>query len=203
MFGLGITELIILVVLPIFIWLTIKAVKRSAKQVKEFDTNLDDKHENELEILSDSEIKFIKDNLIMENDIISGTEEIPLDNINGTEKIVSEHEVSKTVQNTIKISNTKDLHGRIKTNLWTLLETEIKKNITRSTGIEFGETITKTTRVTVIAPPGKSVKYVIEWKQKFREGNALISIGKKQLQVPYETNYGLSHSTKCIETKDE
>jgi hypothetical protein len=75
-----------------------------------------------------------------------------------------------------------------------LLETEIKTNLSRSIGIEIGDQVTRRVVVKLEAGPGENIIYKIVWQQNKRKGLANVAIGANELQIPYETTYGLFHS---------
>jgi len=102
------------------------------------------------------------------------------------------------VNNSFSINKEKILNGRIQTSLWSLVETEVKKNLTKTLGIEIGEQITRRVTVRLEAAPGKFDKYRLIWKQKQREGAALINVENREIQVPYTTTYGLFHSVESV-----
>ena len=145
-----------------------------------------------------SDFRFISDKFLSENEVVSNIEEIPLDNRHGSSPIVSEHEFSRTVHNTLKFGTAKEISGLVKTSVWTLIQTEVEKNLTKTIGAEIGETITRRATVRLEAAPGKMVKYELIWKQKQRTGHALISIKNREIQLPYTSMYGLFHSVKSI-----
>jgi hypothetical protein len=196
-------ELIALFLFLFFIWFTFKSAKFSFRQLKKFK-NISSDIEDEQNGLLHSNTKdfhFIAETSVLENEVISNEEEIPLDNRNGSSPIASEHEFSRTVSNILRLDKTKITGGRVKTNLWTLIETEVKKNLTETTGADIGEQVTRRVSVKLEAAPGKVVKYKIIWKQKQRTGNALISLKNREIQIPDTTTYGLFHSVTSVDAE--
>ena len=204
MYGIGAPELLIFIVLPLFIWFSIKIYKYSIRQLKKVDDVSPDSEDDQKGFLKDidiSDIRFIADNLVSENEVVSFEEEIPLDNSHGSSPIVSEHEFSRTVSNSLRIDKEKGINGLVKTNLWTLIQTEVKKNLTKTIGAEIGEQITRRVTVRLEAAPGKIVRYKLIWKQKQRTGNALIRVKNKEIPIPYTTMYGLFHSVQSVDVE--
>ena len=185
----------------LFLWFSIKIAKHSFKFLdKDKSENLENdvKDDDHIE-LDYSDFRFVADVFLKESEAVSTEEEIPLDNRHGSSPLISEHEFSRTVNNSFSINKENNLNGRIKTSLWSLVETEVKKNLTKSLGVEIGEQITRRVTVRLEAAPGKFVKYRLIWKQKQREGTALINLENKEIQVPYTTTYGLFHSVESIQ----
>ena len=185
----------------LFLWFSIKIAKHSFKFLdKDKSENLENdvKDDDHIE-LDYSNFRFVADVFLKESEAVSTEEEIPLDNRHGSSPLISEHEFSRTVNNSFSINKENNLNGRIKTSLWSLVETEVKKNLTKSLGVEIGEQITRRVTVRLEAAPGKFVKYRLIWKQKQREGTALINLENKEIQVPYTTTYGLFHSVESIQ----
>ncbi len=185
----------------LFLWFSIKVAKHSFKFLdKEKSENLENNVKDDDHIELDySDFHFVADVFLKESEAVSTEEEIPLDNRHGSSPLISEHEFSRTVNNSFSINKENNLNGRIKTSLWSLVETEVKKNLTKSLGVEIGEQITRRVTVRLEAAPGKFVKYRLIWKQKQREGTALINIENKEIQVPYTTTYGLFHSVESVQ----
>ena len=184
-----------------FLWFSIKIAKHSFKFLdKDKSENLENdvKDDDHIE-LDYNDFRFVADVFLKESEAVSTEEEIPLDNRHGSSPLISEHEFSRTVNNSFSINKENNLNGRIKTSLWSLVETEVKKNLTKSLGVEIGEQITRRVTVRLEAAPGKFVKYRLIWKQKQREGTALINLENKEIQVPYTTTYGLFHSVESIQ----
>lgn len=185
----------------LFLWFSIKIAKHSFKFLdKDKSENLENdvKDDDHIE-LDYNDFRFVADVFLKESEAVSTEEEIPLDNRHGSSPLISEHEFSRTVNNSFSINKENNLNGRIKTSLWSLVETEVKKNLTKSLGVEIGEQITRRVTVRLEAAPGKFVKYRLIWKQKQREGTALINLENKEIQVPYTTTYGLFHSVESIQ----
>ena len=191
---------ILIPVFLLFVWLSIKVAKHSfgllSKSKDDAVSTIHD--ENEAFDLNINDFSFVADKLLRENEVVSTEEEIPLDNRYGSSPLISEHEFSRTVNSSFKLNNEQNLNGRIKTSLWTLIETEVKKNLTKAIGIEIGEQITRRVTVKLEAAPGEFVRYKLIWKQKQREGAALISVQNKEIQIPYSTTYGLFHSVESV-----
>ena len=185
----------------LFLRFSIKVAKHSFKFLdKEKSENIENNVKDDDHIELDySDFHFVADVFLKESEAVSTEEEIPLDNRHGSSPLISEHEFSRTVNNSFSINKENNLNGRIKTSLWSLVETEVKKNLTKSLGIEIGEQITRRVTVRLEAAPGKFVKYRLIWKQKQREGTALINIENKEIQVPYTTTYGLFHSVESVQ----
>ncbi|MDH3974203.1 MAG: hypothetical protein OEV42_07975 [Deltaproteobacteria bacterium] len=202
MFGIGMPEVIILTIVFLFIWFSIKIAKYSFRQMNKVENQSlgseSERGDHQLNI-DINDFRFIADNLISEKEVILTEEEIPLDNSHGSSPIVSEHEFTRTVINSFRLDKVQTMSGLVKSSLWTLVETEVKKNLTKSIGIQIGEQITRRVKVRIEAGPGQVVRYKLIWKQKQREGKALVNIQNKEIQIPYTTMYGLFHSVKSIE----
>ena len=185
-------ELAVIIVFIVFIFFSIKIGKFSFLKMKKIDKEISE--DNNLD-----EFKLIEIQELDEMDIISSEDEIPLDNKHGSNSVISEHEFSKTVSNSFQLEHNMKTNLGIKTNFWTLLETQVKRNLEKSTGVEIGESITRRTKVTLEAGSGKIVKYKIIWKQKEKKGYALVMLKGKEIKIPYKMNYGLSHSVISME----
>jgi len=199
--GIGVVELVILVVFFLFLWFSIKVARHSfgfLKKAKQDEKSVGSNsvEKDDFDIIT---FQFVSDKMLSEREIVSMQEEIPLDNRHGTSPLISEHEFSRTVTNSFVINKTQLTDGRIKTSLWTLIETEVRKNLSKSMGIEFGEQITRRVTVKFEAAPGTLVRYKIIWKQKQRDGSALINMENKQLQIPYSSTFGLFHAVESIQ----
>jgi len=189
----------ILIGVVLFIWFSIKIAKHSFKFLDKNEDNKSSGINSDLHEVDIGDFRFVSDMFLKESEVVSTAEDIPLDNRHGSSPLISEHEFSRTVTNSFSINKESNLNARIKTSLWSLLETEIKKNLTKSLGIEVGEQVTRRVTVRLEAAPGKFDKYRLTWKQKQREGAALISVENKEIQVPYTTTYGLFHSVESIQ----
>ena len=192
--------LILVAVLILFVWFSMKVARHSFGFLKktnkdEIGSPLKDDIKKDLDI---NDFQFVSDSILSEQEIISTEEEIPLDNRHGSSPLISEHEFSRTVTNSFILSKSQVMDGKIKTSLWTLIETEVRKNLTKSIGIEIGEQITRRVTVKLEAAPGQFVRYKLVWKQKQRDGSALVNIKKKEFQIPYSTTYGLFHAVESV-----
>ncbi len=200
--GISIWQILLLIGFVFFIWFSIKIARHSFGFLNKAKESSADpiSSANEEEAFDLSDFQFVADRMLSEIDVISTEEEIPLDNRHGSSPLVSEHEFTRTVTNSFIINKKQITDGRIKTSLWTLIETEVQKNLSKSIGVEFGEQVTRRVTVKLEAAPGKLVRYKLIWKQKKREGTALVNVEKKQLQVPYSSTFGLFHAVESMQT---
>ena len=122
-FGMPSTGSLILIVLFfIFIWFSLKLSKYSFSFFKRINNDTSSHERKNCQSNIDNNISFISNNLTNEIDIISSEEEIPLDNRYGSSPLVSEFEISKTTSTIFKLNKNKIIKGKVKTNLWMLVE---------------------------------------------------------------------------------
>lgn len=144
------------------------------------------------------DVVFIGDVNANEETMVTGKEEVPLDNRFGSSILESEHEFSQKATRTIRLNRNNDIAGRFKAQVWAVLETEVRAGFAQSLGIDLQQEEFRRVILRLKADPGKSVLYRIIWKQTQRSGEVEINIRNQIIRVPYVAVYGLSHSVESI-----
>ncbi len=90
---------------------------------------------------------------------ILGIEDVPLDNRNGTEKVVSEHEFSRTATNRFSIQATRNIERSLGAEALSVLKGRLETEVGRKLGIDVGTEITRLIRLRFIAGPGQLAHY--------------------------------------------
>jgi hypothetical protein len=147
---------------------------------------------------SNREVKFVGNKALAQGNVVIAEEEIPMDNRHGDSAVFSEHEFSKTVTTTLTVEKSSEILGGLDAKLWSLIEAKIKNNVGKSLGIQIGTEVSRKVTVKLEVPPHKFVVYRILWKQHTLKGRVNLEVGGNELELPYETSYGLFHSIESI-----
>lgn len=205
MFGISVLELIIFAVIICFAWWVINRRKKSQPLKQKTQSISADKSIKKSPSVASSReadsINFLDEKVYEENDTIIGTEEIPLDNRFGSSTLVSEHEFTRTATTHLKIEQDKNIEGRFKVGLWSVLEAEVRNNLAKAIGMELGDQVSRRVTIKFEAAPGKLVRYKVLWKQNTRRGIFSISVGTQTVQLPYSVTFGLYHSIESLSGK--
>lgn len=208
MFGIGAPELIILTVIISLAWWVIARRKKSPRRKKSRSLKLKTQNISKDKSIKKSSsvsasaeadsVNLLEEKVCEENDTIIGTEEIPLDNRFGSSTLVSEHEFTRTATTHLKIEHDKNIEGRFKVGVWSVLEAEVRSNLAKGIGMELGDQVSRRVTVKFEAAPGKLVRYRVLWKQNTRKGVFSISVGTQTVQLPYSVTFGLYHSVESL-----
>ena len=115
---------------------------------------------------------------------------------------VFEHEFARTATAHLKIEYNQDVTRRFKAGAWAVFEAEIKGNLSKTIGMEFGEQISRKVTLKFEAAAGKLVLYRVLWKQNTRKGKLSMAFGEKLIQIPYSITFGLHHSVESKDTQN-
>jgi hypothetical protein len=143
-----------------------------------------------------ADIQIQKDANVHERTEFVGQEEFPLDNRFGTDVIVVEHEVSKTVSNEISVEFSLEGHGEIGARLYGLIQMAISAHLSKQTGHTIGESITRRHTLRLAVQPGQYVVYTLVWKQRKRTGQFTVLANQQTIVVPYQASFDLSYEIK-------
>ncbi len=202
MFGIGTPELIIFTVIISLAWWVIARRKKSRSfKLKNQNISIDKSNKKRFSMNSSAEadsIDFLEEKVYEENDTIIGTEEIPLDNRFGSSTLIREHEFARTATTHLKIEHDKNIEGRFKAGVWSVLEAEVRSNLAKAIGMEFGDQVSCRVTVKFEAAPGKLVRYRVLWKQNTRRGILSIGVGNQTVQFPYSVTFGLYYSVESL-----
>lgn len=130
---------------------------------------------------------------VQEDTEIVGTEELPLDNQNGSDDLTVEHEFSKTTSSEISVEITQQLQGKIGLDLLKLLKVEVAALLSRQVGYNNGESTTRRYTSRFSVKPGDFVIYTVVWKRKIRSGKYEILAGNQRVVVPFKACFGLEY----------
>ena len=119
------------------------------------------------------------------------SEEYILDNSHGSELMVVEQEISKTINNNLTLEDGKLTELGLTAGIRDVIQGQIKRDLSRKLGISIGESLSKrhTFRFSVL--PGNAVVYTILWKHRLQNGKYNLLINGEDFVLPYQVQYDL------------
>ncbi|MEO5341958.1 MAG: hypothetical protein H7842_01235 [Gammaproteobacteria bacterium SHHR-1] len=133
-----------------------------------------------------------------DEDVIVTSEEIPLDNGQGSDVMSSEHEFSCCAGNELSLHRSHEIEMGLDHALFPLLEAGIAKSLRKGMGLEMNERITRSVKIRFNVAPGARNRYRIIWKQQRRRGSLVFKQDRQELRLPFEITYGLSHEVESL-----
>jgi hypothetical protein len=145
-------------------------------------------------------VQVLNEEDIVEVSEVVEIENFPLDNLNGSDALITEIEVSKTVTNELTVTTDAQAEGRLAAGFdvlgLDLLKVEISAHLSRQVGQKVGETVSRRQMLRFSVQPGCYVNYAVLWKRRVRSGIVVASVGPGTHRVRYEIRHGLSHEVK-------
>ena len=138
---------------------------------------------------------------ITESIEIIDIDEFPMDNRHGTDVVVIQREISKTVINEVELQTTAEVSGEITADILTAVALKIAGKLSKQTKHTFGETVTLRDTLTFTVQPGKFVIYTIVWKRKVQKGEYAVAINQLSKSLPYSAYFDLSYDIKSKKVK--
>lgn len=128
---------------------------------------------------------------------IVGTEQVSIDNRNGSDSVTRRTQVSKTIEKTLKTSMQRSVDGSISANIFSVVEAQLAQKLTWDSSHQVGETITRSEEVELVVGGGEAVVYELTWMVESERGEAEFQLGGSRQVVSYEARYGLEMSVKA------
>ncbi|MBF0153434.1 MAG: hypothetical protein HQL64_06825 [Magnetococcales bacterium] len=133
-----------------------------------------------------------------EEQLLLATEEIPLDNRQGSHNMVSEHEFTRTAKVDMEMARDRQTDGEMRADLWKLVQSKASLAVSRRWGMEVGGEIQRRVRLRFTVGPGDMVCHHVKWKQNMRRGVFQVLHPEGIMKVPYMVTYGLSHEVVTV-----
>ncbi|MBF0138056.1 MAG: hypothetical protein H7833_09905 [Magnetococcus sp. DMHC-1] len=133
-----------------------------------------------------------------EEQLLLATEEIPLDNRQGSHNMVSEHEFSRSAKVELDLSRNHEVEGGFSADLWKIVQNKASLAVSKRWGIKVGSEIKRRVTLRFTVGAGCMVCHHIRWKQNLRRGVFRIAHPHGTLKLPYMVSYGLSHEVVTV-----
>ncbi|MBF0255932.1 MAG: hypothetical protein HQL47_05600 [Gammaproteobacteria bacterium] len=130
--------------------------------------------------------------------VIVTTEEIPLDNREGSDVMSSEHEFSCCAGNELSLHRSSETEYMLEQKIFGLLEAGIAKSLRKGMGFEVNERVSRSVKIRFNVASGSQNRYRIVWKQQRRKGSLVFRQAGQRLRLPFEITYGLSHEVESL-----
>jgi hypothetical protein len=130
--------------------------------------------------------------------VIVASEDIALDNQQGSDTISSEHNFSCSAGNSLSLQRTNETEAFVDQGLLGALESGIARSLRKRIGLEVNEQINRSVRIRFNVAAAATNRYRIIWKQQQRSGHLVFSQGAHRLSLPFSITYGLSHEVLSL-----
>lgn len=142
--------------------------------------------------VQNSSVELLDKHNVREETRIVGTEEMPLDNRQGSHDLTIEHEFSKMVSNQLSVKTSGEINLKVGFDLLAL-KNEILAKLSREIGNNLEETVTRRCKLTFVVKPKDFIIYKIIWKQKRFIGDYEIMFNNQRQLIPFEASFGLEY----------
>jgi hypothetical protein len=133
-----------------------------------------------------------------EDEVTVTSEEIPLDNSEGSDVMTSEHEFSCCAGNELSLHRSQETELHLDQALFHLLEAGVAKSLRKGMGFEVNERISRSVKIRFNVAAGAQNRYRIVWKQRRRKGSLVFKQDRQKVRLPFEITYGLSHEVESL-----
>ncbi len=135
---------------------------------------------------------------LTDQDVVVTTEEIPLDNTEGSDVMSSEHEFSCCAGNKLSLQRSEETEVFFDQGVFSILEAGIAKSLRKGMGFAVNEEVSRSVKIRFNVAPGAQNRYRILRKQRQRKGSLVFRQAGQQMRLPFEITYGLSHEVESL-----
>ncbi|GAB6054417.1 hypothetical protein JCM17960_32370 [Magnetospira thiophila] len=130
--------------------------------------------------------------------VVVTTEDVPLDNREGSDTLISEHSFSCTAESHLSMERTTETNLFVEQGVVKIIEAGLAHSLEKSLGMKVGVEESRGLHVTFKVAPKTKVLYRIIWKQRLHKGNLVLKKGSQRLKLPFTVTHGLTHEVEAL-----
>ncbi|CCQ74673.1 hypothetical protein [Magnetospira sp. QH-2] len=132
------------------------------------------------------------------NRVMISSEEIPLDNRQGSDTLVSEHSFRCAATSKLSVDRETDSGVFLEQGLIKIVEAGLSHSLEKGMGLAVGHEEERSLRLRFSVAPGAMSRYRITWKQEQRHGRLVLNQDGKRLKLPFTVTHGLTHEVEAL-----